>query len=123
MDRQRIGHVFQNLISNAIKHSPRGGEIALRVKKTENGGIQFSVKDHGPGIPEEHQGRIFERFFRVPGQSKTGAGLGLSIAREIAVAHGGRIGMHSQPGDGSEFFVILPVADEDTKFTEKNASV
>ncbi len=121
-DRLRIEHVFQNLLSNAIKHSPPGGEIQLRVKQTENGGIQFSVRDQGPGISEEYQGRVFERFFRVPGQSKTGAGLGLSIAREITVAHGGRIGVHSQPGKGTEFFLVLPVADEETKFTEKHAN-
>lgn len=111
VDRHRIAHVFRNFISNAIKHSPPGGEIHVQVRQTHNGGVQFSVLDQGPGVPEEYQGRIFDRFFRVPGQQKTGAGLGLSIAREITVAHGGRIGVRSEPGQGSEFFVVLPVAE------------
>jgi NtrC-family two-component system sensor histidine kinase KinB len=67
------------------------------------------VKDQGPGISPEHQEHIFERFYRVPGTNKNGAGLGLSIAREIVVAHRGEIGVLSQPGQGSEFFFVLPV--------------
>jgi signal transduction histidine kinase len=121
VDRQRISHVFQNFISNAIKHSPPSGEIQVRAAQTD-GGIQFSVIDRGPGVPEEYQSRIFDRFFRVPGQARTGAGLGLSIAREIAVAHGGRIGLHSKPGEGCEFFVVLPCADEDSRVPSETGS-
>jgi NtrC-family two-component system sensor histidine kinase KinB len=111
VDRQRINHVFTNLVLNAIKHSPPGGDIFLQATRAEEGGIQFNVTDQGQGVPEEYQVRIFDRFFRVPGQSKTGAGLGLSIAREITVAHGGRIGVKSTPGHGSSFFVILKAAE------------
>ena len=107
VDRQRINHVFSNLVSNAIKHSPVDGEITLSAMPTEDNGVEFSVTDQGPGIPEEYHTRIFERFFRVPGQAKTGAGLGLSIAREITLSHGGRIGVRSPPGQGATFFVIL----------------
>jgi two-component system, NtrC family, sensor histidine kinase KinB len=107
VDRQRISHVFGNLIINAIKHSPVGGEIVLRAALAEDNDVEFSVTDHGPGIPEEHHTRIFDRFFRVPGQTKPGAGLGLSIAKEITVAHGGRIGVRSAPGHGSTFYVFL----------------
>jgi len=110
VDRQRIDHVFTNLIANAIKYSPDGGEIILRAARTEAGSVQFSVSDHGPGIPEQYQARVFDRFFRVPGQEKNGAGLGLPIAREITVAHGGRIGVKSAPGQGSTFFVVLKPA-------------
>jgi signal transduction histidine kinase len=110
VDRQRIDHVFTNLIANAIKYSPDGGEIILRAGRTEAGSVQFSVSDHGPGIPEHYQARVFDRFFRVPGQDKNGAGLGLPIAREITVAHGGRIGVKSAPGRGSTFFVVLKPA-------------
>ncbi len=113
VDRQRISHVFQNFVSNAIKHSPPKSEIHVRATQTD-GGVQFSVVDQGPGVPEEYQGRIFDRFFRVPGQARTGAGLGLSIAREITVAHGGRIGLHSEPGKGSDFYIVLPGADEES---------
>jgi len=110
VDQQRIRHVFANLVTNAIKHSPAGHDVFLRAMRDKEGSIEFNVTDSGPGVPENFQARIFDRFFRVPGQEKTGAGLGLSIAREITVAHGGRIGVRSVPGKGSTFFVILPVA-------------
>lgn len=118
-DRQQIGHVFHNLISNAMKHSPPGASIALTaVAGDNNSGVQFAVRDFGTGIAVEFQGRIFDRFYRVPGQAKTGSGLGLSIAREIVVAHGGRVGVRSQPGQGSEFYFVLEAVDEPAK--EKN---
>ena len=107
VDRQRINHVFTNLITNAIKHSPIAGEILLSAQPLEGQGVEFSVTDQGPGIPEEYQSRIFDRFFRVPGQTTSGAGLGLSIAREITVSHGGHIGVRIAPGRGSTFFVVL----------------
>ena len=116
VDRLRIGHVFRNFISNAVKNSPPGGEILVRAAPA-GGGVQFSVKDQGPGIPEEYLNRIFERFFRVPGQARTGAGLGLSIAREIVLAHGGRIGVRSRPGHGSEFYVVLTSAEEESSIS------
>lgn len=111
VDRQRIRHVFSNLIANAIKHSPPGGQIHVRAERAAENAVEFSVIDEGPGIPEEYQSRIFERFFRVPSQTRQGAGLGLSIAREIALAHGGRIGVRSTPGHGATFFVILETAE------------
>lgn len=107
IDQQRMRHVFGNLLTNAVKNSPAGGEIVMRAELTPEKEVRFAVTDQGPGIPEEYQTRIFDRFFRVPGTVKTGAGLGLSIAREITVAHGGRIGVKSQPGQGSTFYVIL----------------
>lgn len=107
VDQQRIEHVFTNLISNAIKHSRRGGEIVLEANRSEDGEVEFGVLDQGPGVPEEYRALIFDRFFRVPGQTNPGAGLGLSIAKEIVVAHGGRIGVRSAPDGGSRFFVIL----------------
>jgi NtrC-family two-component system sensor histidine kinase KinB len=107
VDRQRINHVFTNLISNAIKHSPEAGEIVLNAVPVEDHSVEFRVSDQGPGIPAEYQTRIFDRFFRVPGQTKTGAGLGLSIAREITMSHGGRIGVRNAPGRGCTFYVTL----------------
>jgi two-component system, NtrC family, sensor histidine kinase KinB len=107
VDRQRINHVFSNLVANATQHSPVGGKLTLNAALTEDNSVEFSVTDQGPGVPEEYHTRIFERFFRVPGQAKTGAGLGLSIAREITLSHGGRIGVRSTPGQGATFFVIL----------------
>jgi signal transduction histidine kinase len=107
VDRQRINHVFTNLLSNAIKHSPAEGEIVLGARLVKENAVEFNVTDQGSGIPEEYHSRIFDRFFRVPGQPQSGAGLGLSIAREITVAHGGHIGVKSAPGQGCTFFVIL----------------
>jgi signal transduction histidine kinase len=112
VDRQRISHVFSNLITNAIKYSPVGGEILLLATRAEEDGVAFAVADQGPGIPEEYHARIFDRFFRAPGQTSTGAGLGLSIAREITVAHGGRIGVKSTPGHGSTFIVVLKALEK-----------
>ena len=107
VDRHRIGHVFSNFIINAIKHAPSGSDILVRATRAEDGGVQFCVVDPGPGVPEEFHSRIFDRFFRVPGQEKRGVGLGLSIAREIVLAHGGHIGVRNGPGRGSEFFFVL----------------
>jgi len=111
VDRTRISHVFTNLVTNAMKHSPPGGEIILRAAKSDDHNVLFTIEDEGYGIPVEYQSRIFDRFFRVPGQTKTGAGLGLSIAREITVAHGGRIGVKSSPGKGSAFYVTLKAVE------------
>lgn len=112
IDLQRMDYVITNLIANAIKYSPKGGEIIVRVAigKTRNTqpGVRFSVKDQGPGIEADHQKHIFERFYRVPGTTKSGAGLGLSIAREVVTMHQGEIGVISRPGQGSEFFFVLP---------------
>jgi signal transduction histidine kinase len=109
VDPRQIAHVFSNFVFNAVKHSKAGDEILLSVRAHE-GSVRFSVIDRGPGISEQHQPRLFDRFFRVPGSDVTGAGLGLAIAREIIVAQGGTIGVHSQPKAGSEFFFDLPPA-------------
>jgi signal transduction histidine kinase len=107
VDQQRINHVFTNLISNAIKYSPLNGKIVLSATPVADHGIEFRVTDQGPGIPAEYHARIFDRFFRVPGQTKPGAGLGLSIAREITMSHGGRIGLRNPRGQGCTFYVVL----------------
>ncbi|HVR36417.1 MAG TPA: ATP-binding protein, partial [Methylomirabilota bacterium] len=112
VDVQRIEHVFSNLITNAGKHSPKHGKIIVSASHGEDGGVRFSVRDQGPGIPPEFQNRVFERFFRVPGQTKSGVGLGLSICRELVIAHGGRIGYKPLPKGGSEFYFVLPEASE-----------
>jgi PAS domain S-box-containing protein len=108
VDRERILHVFTNLLTNAIKYSPEGDEIVIRARK-QDGGIYFSVMDHGPGIPREHHSRLFEKFFRVPGTPQKGVGLGLWIARQFVLGHRGRIGVLSEAGQGSEFYFVLPL--------------
>ena len=124
IDRQRMDYVITNLIGNAVKYSPPGSRVLVRadVGRPRVGGeaVRFSVKDQGPGISNEHQEHIFERFYRVPGTAKTGAGLGLSIAREVVVKHGGEIGVISEPGAGSEFFFVLPFAAKEAAPAAEN---
>ena len=110
-DRQRIQHVFSNLLTNALKYTPPGGQVRI-FTTTEDGAVRFSIEDTGAGIPQMYQGRIFERFFRVPGQPVKGAGLGLAIAQEVVKAHGGRIAVESQEGKGSKFSFTLGRADD-----------
>ena len=109
VDARQIAHVFSNFVSNAVKHTKAGGEIVLRAQDND-GSVRFSVSDHGPGIPQQYQSRLFNRFFRVPGSEVTGAGLGLAIAKEIVVAQGGTIGVNSKAGEGTEFYFDLPPA-------------
>jgi signal transduction histidine kinase len=109
-DAGRLRHVFINLLSNASKYSGEGGTITLSAAAAPLGFIRFAVRDEGKGIPAEAIGRVFDRFYRVPGQSKPGAGIGLAIAREIVVAHGGTISCSSSPEGGTEFHFLVPVA-------------
>jgi NtrC-family two-component system sensor histidine kinase KinB len=109
-DRERLELVLRNLVSNALQHTPGGGRIAARCL-TENGGLRFEVEDTGEGIAPEHQARVFDRFFQVPGRKSGGSGLGLAIAREIVEAHGGTIGVDSEPGRGSRFWFRVPAAE------------
>ncbi|BDG08870.1 HAMP domain-containing sensor histidine kinase [Anaeromyxobacter paludicola] len=110
-DPERVQLILGNLVSNAIRYTPPGGTIALSVAP-EDGLARLQVKDTGAGIPREHQERIFEKFFRVPGDRSGGVGLGLYIAREIVQAHGGEMGVESEPGQGSAFWFTLPLARE-----------
>ena len=109
-DRARLRQVIGNLIENAVKYSPEGGEVRVSAVAA-NGAVQIAVRDTGPGIPREQQRRIFEKFGRVdvPGASKPGTGLGLFIARSIAEAHGGSLDVNSGAEPGSTFTLSLPV--------------
>ncbi|MEO6874483.1 MAG: ATP-binding protein [Opitutaceae bacterium] len=108
LDFHRLRHVFINLLTNAAKYSPPGGVVTLAAATAPLGFIRFSVTDQGFGIPAEALPHVFERFYRAPGQTKTGAGLGLAIAREIVVAHGGSIACSSEVGRGTTFQFLLP---------------
>ena len=108
VDGSRIRHVFINLLTNAAKYSPPGGVIMLRVSLAPLGFVRFAVSDQGPGLPPEVLPHVFDRFYRAPGQIKPGVGLGLAIAREIVVAHGGSISCTSETGQGATFQFLLP---------------
>ncbi|WP_152227797.1 ATP-binding protein [Pseudomonas sp. SCB32] len=107
LDRLQIERVIDNLISNALRHTPEGGVIRLQTRCHDKR-VTIAVEDNGDGIPFSQQGRIFEPFVQI-GSKKGGAGLGLALCKEIVQLHGGRIVLHSQPGKGSHFYVLLPV--------------
>jgi two-component system, NtrC family, sensor histidine kinase KinB len=111
VDTIRIGHVFSNLLANALKHTSPGGRIALTAE-ADDAWVRFHVSDTGEGIPAAFLSRVFEPFFRVPGrQNETGAGLGLAIVKEIVEAHGGTVSVESSEGKGSSFTFTLRRAD------------
>ena len=107
-DRERVMQVASILLDNAVKYTPNGGSVKVRVEE-EDASVALSVSDTGVGISEDQLLLIFERFHRAdPSRSDGGAGLGLSIARQIAEAHGGQLRAESTPGKGSTFTLLLP---------------
>lgn len=108
VDARRVVQVLENLVSNAVKHTPPGGEIRIRAESA-NGEIQISVRDTGSGIPAENLPHLFDRFWQARGARRGGAGLGLAIAKGIVEAHGGRIWVESELGAGSTFGFSLPL--------------
>ena len=111
-DRTILRQALVNLIDNAVKYSPVGGSICIRIADSKSDAV-VEVQDSGPGIPLEHRSRIFERFYRVDKartRTEGGAGLGLSIAEWAISAHGGKIEVQCEPGPGSIFRIRLPVS-------------
>ncbi|CAN5726779.1 hypothetical protein BH23GEM5_BH23GEM5_19930 [soil metagenome] len=108
-DGFQLQRVFANLLCNAVKFTPSGGVITLRAEQL-GGELRFSVSDTGPGIPPDHLPYVFDRYWQAKRGDRRGAGLGLSIARGIVEAHGGRIWVESTPGAGTTFFFTLPKA-------------
>lgn len=106
-DRNRVLQVFSNLLGNALKFTPEGGSIVLSADP-EPGAVRFSVTDTGGGIPPEQLPYLWDRFWQADGADQRGAGLGLAIVRGIVEAHGGEIGVRSEPGEGSTFWFTLP---------------
>ena len=109
-DAELLQTMVENLVHNAISHSPPGGEVALEAGRSGER-VRIAVRDQGPGIPEEYRERIFERFVQIPGSSarRDGTGLGLAIAHGIAQLHGGSIGVRNEPAGGCSFVVELPL--------------
>jgi two-component system phosphate regulon sensor histidine kinase PhoR len=111
-DAEAIHQVFSNLVDNAMKYAASGGRIVLGARPIA-GNVEFFVRDFGPGIPSEHLGRLFERFYRVDkarSRESGGTGLGLAIAKHIVLAHGGTIRAQSELNHGSTFLFTLPLA-------------
>lgn len=115
VDQERINEVFENLISNALKYSPHGGEVEIGGEQRENEVLLF-VRDEGMGIDESEKERVFERFYRIDdklSRSTQGAGLGLFLVKSIIKAHHGRLHLRSAPGQGSIFYFTLPVSPKE----------
>jgi signal transduction histidine kinase len=113
-DAARIGQVLRNLLSNALRYTPAGGEIIVRCERLPDAtGVLLSVKDTGQGIKSEDLPHVFDRFYRGDksrSRASGGAGLGLAIAKRIVEAHGGQIGVRSEYGRGAEFWFTLPIS-------------
>lgn len=113
-DPELLATALRNLIENAVRYSPENTKVGIGVSERD-GAVRISVKDQGPGIPEDEQDRIFERFYRVdPARSRQtgGTGLGLSIVKHVMAQHDGDITLWSVPGEGSTFTMTLPQIDE-----------
>lgn len=116
-DGLAVQQALANLLDNALKHGPDGSRIQVTLERVPNASrprIVLAVRDQGPGIPEEDHERIFDRFYRRGSELRRetrGVGLGLALVREIAVAHGGRVWVVSQPGRGADFRLELPLGD------------
>ncbi|WP_437278430.1 ATP-binding protein [Sorangium sp. So ce375] len=108
-DRDRVLQVFSNLLGNALKFTPRGGVVSVSLCRTADS-ARFSVADTGPGIPPEHLPHLFDRYWKASQESRTGAGLGLYIARGIVEAHHGTMAVESAPGQGTTIHFSLPLA-------------
>jgi two-component system sensor histidine kinase KdpD len=109
IDYVEIAQVLTNLLENAIKHTPPGTPITLSARQVP-GAIELAVHDRGPGIPRRDQARLFDKFFRAPSVAGApGVGIGLAIAKGLVEAHGGRIGVTSEPRKGTTFWFTLPL--------------
>ena len=105
-----LGQMFINLIDNAVKYTPEGGAIGVKINHLDSH-FKIEVLDNGIGIPKEHLPRIFERFYRVDktrSRKIGGTGLGLSIVKHIVIMHGGKIEVESEAGKGSRFIITFP---------------
>ena len=123
-DHQRMGQAVDNLISNAIKFSPSGSNVYLRLCRIKEW-VAFEVTDEGPGIPQEEQHLLFSEFHRLsvrPTDGETSTGLGLAIAKKIIEAHSGKIEFESREGRGSTFRLILPLMADDHLPQNKGAN-
>jgi PAS domain S-box-containing protein len=111
-DRDRVLQLLSNYLNNAVKFTPERGRIVVRVRRSESGGVRYSVSNNGPGIPPEELPHVFNRFWQSKHTAHLGSGLGLAIALGVAQAHRGRVWVESAPGVETTFYFELPHSKE-----------
>jgi signal transduction histidine kinase len=118
-DAERLRHVIDNLLANAIRHARERVIVAWRER---GDAVRIEVRDDGPGIPMEHREKVFELFHRVPGTEGGGAGLGLAIVREVVASHGGEVGAENAPEGGACVWFEIPSARVDDPTSGVNST-
>jgi signal transduction histidine kinase len=109
-DRHKLEQILHNLIHNALKFTPKSGEIMVQSRVSGTEEVTITVADTGCGIPSDQHEKVFEKFHRAPSPVQEGLGLGLAVTKSLVELHGGRIWVESEPGRGSRFSFTLPVA-------------
>jgi signal transduction histidine kinase len=109
VERAALRQILLNLLDNAVKHGGRGAAIDVGTR-IDGGEVRIQIDDAGPGIPPSWRDRVFDPFTRVEGRHAAGAGIGLSVVRELVVAHGGRVWIEDSPRGGARLIVVLPAA-------------
>jgi signal transduction histidine kinase len=113
VDVDMVHRVFINLLENAIKYTPTGGQVEIGAQTTSGTSVKFWVRDNGPGISAADRERIFEKFTRLRGKERpSGLGVGLAFCKLAVLGHGGQIWVESEPGKGTAFWLTLPVAQK-----------
>ncbi|HVO69625.1 MAG TPA: HAMP domain-containing sensor histidine kinase, partial [Aggregatilineaceae bacterium] len=118
-DDLQIQRAIKNILHNAVKFTPEGGQIQITATQNGNEAI-LSVCDSGPGIPADDLPRVFERFFQADRARREGTGLGLAIVRHIVMAHGGRVWAESVEGEGATFYIALALAESEPEESEES---
>jgi signal transduction histidine kinase len=121
-DKEKILRVFSNLLGNALKFTPQGGQVILGTKRIDPNWVEFSISDSGPGIALENHKKVFQRFWREKKSDHEGTGLGLAIAKGIVEAHGGMIGLSEKVQKGCHFYFLLPLIKTHGDFKHQNFS-
>ena len=116
-DIYKLERICYNLLSNALKYTPKGGEVALALKRKGENEVEIIVKDNGVGIPKDEIAHVFDRFYQVKKNNAGGTGIGLALVEAFAKMHGGKAEVESEVGKGTTFTVTLPIDQSGFEYT------